>query len=205
MIHQPPSSATLTERRRLERLLVGALTITALDTIYLAWRFIALAGGWVQPGTGICSLSEWIDCDKVLATPQAHAFYVPNAVLGLGFYTGCLIWVVLGRRLGPGYQPHIVRSLTVWLAIATVFTLFFWSLLIRLPALCPFCPWNHVLTYVALGVAWRLWRITPHPAYHQPWRPLLALVGFCVVWFWLVQGLWLLLFNAYAWPLPIFS
>lgn len=197
----PPDGHT-SERRRLGRLLLVILSITALDTVYLSWRFIALAAGWVQPGTGICSWSDWIDCDKVLATPQAHAFYVPNAVLGVGFYAGCLLWLVLGQRLGPGYQAHLIRSLTVWLGVATLMTFYFWSMLIRLPALCPFCPWNHVLTYLALGVSMRLWRITPRQPGHRPLRPLLSLVAICVGWFWAMQTSWLLLFNTYAWPLP---
>jgi hypothetical protein len=128
-----------------------------------------------------------------LLTPQARAFWVPNAILGLGFYTGCLWWWFLGRRLGPAYRAHVVRSLTFWLGIASLVTVYFWWLLIHLDVLCPFCPWNHILTYVALAISCRLWRITPHPQEHQPLRPLLLLVALCVSWFWLWQLGWLVI------------
>jgi uncharacterized membrane protein len=179
-------------RRRLEFWLSAVLIVMSLDTAYLSWRFTALYAGWVEPGTGLCSWSERVDCDKVLRTPQARAFVVPNAILGLGFYTGAALWWFLGYRLGPAYRPHMIRSLAVWLGVASVATLWFWWLLIHLDALCPFCPWNHVLTYVALFLAVRIWRLTPHPPYHQPLRPLLRLVALCVAWFWMWQGLWFL-------------
>src|SRR5439155_5565453 len=101
--------------------------------------------------------------DIVLQSREARAFYVPNAILGLGFYTGCLWWWLLGRRLPPEYEPRIIGALAVWLGIASLFTLWFWWLLIHLPALCPFCPWNHVLTYAALFLALKRWRLTPPP------------------------------------------
>ena len=53
-------------------------------------------------------------------------------------------------------------------------------------------PWNHVLTYVALYLAVRVWRQTPHPPHHEPLRPLLWLVAVCVTWFWACQGVWFL-------------
>lgn len=186
------SGKTTDRLRSAERWLTLVLVVAALDTVYLTWRFTALHAGWVTPGTGLCSWSAGIDCDKVLRTPEARTFVVPNAVLGLGFYTGALLWWVAGRRLGPAYRPHLVRSLAVWLGIASVMTLWFWWLLLRLDALCPFCPWNHILTYVALFLAVRVWRLTPHPPHHQPFRPLLWLVAVCVVWFWAWQGAWFL-------------
>jgi uncharacterized membrane protein len=176
--------------RRLERWLSLVLVLAALDTIYLSWRFTALYAGWVTPGTGLCSWGHGIDCDRVLQTPEARTFIVPNAILGLGFYTGALLWWLLGRRLGPAYRPHLVRSLAVWLGVASVLTLWFWWLLLQLDALCPFCPWNHVLTYLALFLAVRIGRLTPHPVHHEPLRPLWRLVVLCVGWFWLWQGAW---------------
>jgi uncharacterized membrane protein len=187
-----PLGSTDRSRRRLELWLSIVLLITAVDTMYLSWRFTALFAEWVRVGSGVCSWSDRIDCDKVLRTPEARAFIVPNAILGLGFYTGTLWWWFLGRRLGPAYRPHLIRSLAVWLGVASLLTLWLWYLLLRLDALCPFCPWNHLLTYAALYLAVRLWRLTPHPPEHQPLRPLLWLVALCVVWFWAWQGAWFL-------------
>jgi uncharacterized membrane protein len=181
-----------TRTQRLETCLTIVLSVAALDTIYLSWRFTALFAGWVTAGTGLCSWTDWIDCDKVLQSPQARAFFVPNAILAVGFYTGALIWWLSRRRLGEAYRHHLIRTLAVWLGVASLFTFWFWWLLLHLNALCPFCPWNHVLTYVALFLAIQIWRLTPPPTHHPPLKPLLWLVAFCVAWFWAWQGAWFL-------------
>ena len=178
--------------RKLESVLTVVLTITVLDTAYLSWRFLALHTGWVSPGTGICSWTTNIDCDKVLLTPQARAFYVPNALLGFGFFFGCLVWWMVGRKLGAGYYHHIIRTLAVWLALATLFTFRFFWLLIHLKAFCPFCPWNHVLTYTALVAALLIWRLTPRPTGPMPVKPLVLLVSLCVAQFWAWQLMWMI-------------
>src|SRR5690349_15323831 len=95
-----PAPFSHKRHRNLGRLLTIVLVITVLDTAYLSWRFIALHAGWVISGTGICSWSAHIDCDKVLLSPQARAFYVPNAILGFGNFCGCLLWWTVGSRLG---------------------------------------------------------------------------------------------------------
>lgn len=182
--------SSLNTRRRLETCLTVVLLIAALDTIYLSWRFVALFAGWVTPGTGICSWTTWIDCDKVLQTPEARAFVVPNAILALGFYTGAVIWWLVGKRLGDAYRHHVVRTLAVWLGIASLITFRFWWLLLHLDNLCPFCPWNHVLTYVAFFLALRIWQLTPRPTERLSWKPVIILVVICIAWFWSWQGAW---------------
>ncbi len=177
--------------RRLDALLTVVIFITVLDTAYLSWRFVALHAGWVTHGTGICSWTATIDCDKVLLTPEARAFYVPNAILAFGFFFGCLVWWVAGLWLGEPYRHHIIRTLAFWLGIATLFTLRFFWLLIHLDALCPFCPWNHVLTYVALAVALIIWQSTSRPTEQAPVTPLVVLVCICVAQFFIWQLLWL--------------
>ena len=178
--------------RRLDSLLTVILVLTVFNTGYLSWRFIALQDGWVTPGTGICSWTTSIDCDKVLVTPEARAFYVPNAILAFGFFFGCLVWWVAGSWLGRPYRRHIIRTLVFWLGIATVFTFRFFWLLIHLDALCPFCPWNHFLTYVALAVALIIWRSTARPTEPASVTRLGVLVCVCVVQFFGWQLLWLI-------------
>ncbi|HEY6805303.1 MAG TPA: vitamin K epoxide reductase family protein [Pyrinomonadaceae bacterium] len=179
-------------RSKLETWLTVVLSITTLNTLYLSWRFVALFAGWVTPGTGLCSWTNGIDCDKVLQTPQARFFVVPNAILAVGFYTGALIWWLAGRRLGETYRHHLIRTLAVWLGVASLLTFVFWRLLLGLPFLCPFCPWNHLLTYVAFILAVGIWRATPKPTAHHSLKPILVLVAVCVAWFWLWQGAWFL-------------
>jgi uncharacterized membrane protein len=189
---KPANIVTPEPSRRLAALLTMVLIITVLNTAYLSWRFIALHAGWVTPGTGICSWTAAIDCDKVLLTPEARAFYVPNAILAFGFFFGCLVWWIGGGRLGEPYRHHIIRTLAVWLGIATLFTFRFFWLLIHLDAFCPFCPWNHVLTYVALVIALIMWRSTPRPTKHARVRPLVMLVFICVIQFFIWQLLWII-------------
>jgi uncharacterized membrane protein len=176
--------------RGLEILLGAVLIITVLDTAYLSWRFIALHGGWVAPGTGICSWSARVDCDRVLLRPEASAFYVPNGLLGFSFFFGCLIWWSLGSRLGEAYRHHVIRTLLFWLTVATLFTFRFFWLLIHLDVFCPFCPWNHLLTYVALVTVFLIWRRTPRPRERAPLKPLVLLVVLCVAQFFLWLALW---------------
>jgi uncharacterized membrane protein len=173
---------------RLEILLGVVLIITALNTAYLSWRYVALHAGWVIPGTGLCSWSASVDCDQVLLRPQARAFYVPNALLGFGFFFGCLVWWGVGLRLGQAYRHHIARTLAFWLAVATLFTFRFLWLLVHLDVFCPLCPWNHLLTYVALILALIVWRRTPRSKSAAPLKPLVLLVVVCVAqfFFWLV-------------------
>lgn len=178
--------------RRLGALLTVVLIITVLNTGYLSWRFIALQAGWVTAGTGICSWTETIDCDKVLLTPDARAFHVPNAILAFGFFFGCLVWWVAGSWLGEPYRHHVIRTLGVWLGIATLFTFRFFWLLIHLDAFCPFCPWNHVLTYVALALALIIWRSTSRPTEHPALTPLVVLTCICIVQFFVWQVLWMI-------------
>ena len=177
--------------RRLDAWLTVVLFLTVLNTAYLSWRYLALHSGLVMMGTGICSWSATIDCDKVLITPEARAFYVPNAILAFGFFFGCLVWWLGGRSLGEPYRHHIVRTLAVWLAVATIFTFRFFWLLIHLDALCPLCPWNHLLTYVALAIALMIWRSTERPTERGPVAPLLVLVFICVGQFFLWQLFWM--------------
>ncbi len=190
-----PATTQTTEdagTRRLERLLTAAILLAVVNTAYLSWRYLALQAGRVVPGTSLCSWTDGIDCDKVLLTPQARAFYFPNALLGFGFWLGCLVWWGVGRRLGIDYRRHVLRTLAFWLAVAALFTFRFLWLLARLDAFCPLCPWNHLLVYVALALSLALWRRAPAPASGRPHAPLVWLVVFCVSQFWLWLSLWML-------------
>ena len=164
--------------------------MATINTTYLSWRYLALREGIVEPGTAICSITEFVDCDKVLMTPQARAFFVPNALLGFGFFFGCLLWFTLGMRLDEGYHYHLIRTLIFWLLIATLMTFWFFYLLVQLPAFCPLCPISHFLTYILLILSFILWRRTEHKKEKRPVRSLVFLVGICVSQFFLWLSLW---------------
>lgn len=175
---------------RLQLLLKILLLLAVINTAYLSWRYLALEANLVANGSGICSLTEYVDCDKVLTTPQARAFYVPNALLGFGFFFGCFLWLTIGFRLDEKYHYHLIRTLVFWLVVATFFTLRFIWLLIHLPNLCPLCPWNHLLTYLALICAFLIWQRTPHRSEKIAAKPFILLIILCVGQFFLWLGLW---------------
>jgi uncharacterized membrane protein len=173
-----------------ERWLTTVLAVMVCNTVYLTWRFAALYAGWATPGTGLCSWSAGIDCDRVLQTPEARAFSVPNAVLGLGFYSTALLWWIAGRRLTATNNPVVTRVLVVGLSTASLASLWFWRLLLQLEALCPVCPWNHVLTYVALGFAARLRLKQKQRMSNENSGQLGQLAAVCVLWFLLCLAGW---------------
>lgn len=169
------------------------LVLATINVAYLAWRYLALRQGWVQPGTAICSISDFVDCDKVLLTAEARAFYVPNALLGFGFFFGSLIWIFLGFKLNEAYHHHIIRTFFFWLVIAAFFTFRFFYLLVQLPAFCPLCPVSHFLTYILLVSSYLLWKRTPQIQEKKSFKPLILLVVLCVGQFWLWLCLWFVL------------
>lgn len=179
---------------RTEVVLVVALLLAVANTAYLSWRFLALRSGRVAPGTGFCSLTAYVDCDQVLLRPEARAFYVPNALLGFGFFAGCVVWWRLGARLGPEYRRHILLALRFWLGLSCAATLWFFWLLIHLPNLCPLCPWNHLLNYVAFGAAVRLAAREGRPSQRPRRARLGLLVAGCVGLFIAVQVCWAVAF-----------
>ena len=149
---------------RSNRLLGLALALATVNTAYLTWRYLAVRHGWSPLGTGLCSWTAWIDCDRVLQSAEARFFFVPNAVLGLGFFGGCG-WFWLGASGATGTRRELaVRWLANGLAVGALASLWFLYLMTRLDALCPLCPWNHLLAFLA---AWAARRATLRPEHAQ--------------------------------------
>lgn len=135
------------------RLLGLALALATLNTAYLTWRYLAVRHGWSPPGTGLCSWTAWIDCDRVLQSPEARFFFVPNAVLGLGFFGGCWWFWFGARATTAGRRELALRWLANGLVVGALASLWFLYLMTRLDALCPLCPWNHLLAFTAAWAA----------------------------------------------------
>jgi uncharacterized membrane protein len=172
--------------------MIAAIVFAAVDSTYLTWRYVALRLAVVVPGSSICSWTTHIDCDRVLLSPEANALFVPNALLGSAFYIGCLIWWGVGKRLGPSYQFYIVITLTFWLGVASIGTLYFFWLLVQLSYFCPVCPLNHLATYAALAFAIVHLGKTPTAGKPIKVQPLCYLVLICVLFFVSLQLLWYL-------------
>lgn len=136
--------------------LTAALLLACANTAYLSWRYLALRHGWTDPGSGACSWSAQVDCDPVLLGPEARWFFFPNALLGLGFFLACALGWIGAHALDPARRRWVVDRLCWALAVACLAAAWFTHLLLRLPHLCPLCPWNHVLTLVAFVAALRV-------------------------------------------------
>ena len=65
----------------------------------------------------------------------------------------------------------------------------------QIPALCPFCPWNHLWTWIATGAAVALVRASPplDPGWRAHRALLAGWVAVCVAWCLAWQGAWLVL------------
>lgn len=175
--------------------LSAALCVAVIDCVYLSWRYLSLRLGTVEVSTGLCSITDFVDCDKVLLTPQANAFWVPNALLGLGFFGGLALWWFIGRRVLPERERALLLAVLLgWLILGTLFTFYFFFLLVQLPALCPFCPWNHAFTYLGLASVAALWRQARAQGLSRLARPsgrAWAMIFACVSWFVVIQAVWI--------------
>lgn len=135
------------------RALGAALLLATANTAYLTWRYLAVRHGWSAPGTGLCSWTAWVDCDRVLQSAEARWFFVPNAVLGLGFFGGCWLFWRGSRATAAATRMLALQWLAHALALGALASLWFLYLMTRLDALCPLCPWNHALAFAAAWAA----------------------------------------------------
>jgi uncharacterized membrane protein len=138
--------------------LTATLLLATANTSYLTWRYLAVRHGLAEPGTGLCSWSAAVDCDPVLLSPEARWFFVPNAVLGGGFFSACTIGWLLARRQRGHAECALVEVLSWSLLAGALASLWFLYLMTRLDWLCPLCPWNHVLAFASAGLAFAVRR-----------------------------------------------
>ena len=181
---------------RTQTLLIILLALAALNAGYLTYRYILV--NHVDPslvGTSICSFTDTIDCDKVLSTPQARAFIVPNAILGLAFHIGCLVWAFVGYRLEQKYWRMVGQILRGMLLMGAGFTFVFWFLLLNLSVFCVLCPVNHFLIYLSLLAVHLLVKKRDTEVLEGPKGKVWVLAAVCVALFFVFQLIWLLVWG----------
>lgn len=176
------------------------LALAVLNAGYLTWRFLLVQQDPGQIGHSLCSFTETIDCDKVLSSPPARAFYVPNAILGLGFLLGCLLWVVMVRRLSDAYRRPALKVLRAMLLLGTAFTFIFWYLLLNLDVFCVLCPVNHISIYLALILCQRALMEWPETDGEFEPQRLWRLAGLSIGVFLGLQIAWYVLVRPESWP-----
>jgi uncharacterized membrane protein len=146
--------------RATERWAVGAALVLSLGGAgvagYLVYLHERIAG---NPKRGLCTFTDTISCDVVLASPYAAFGPIPVALIGLlGFVVlaGLAAWRLWGGARSPRWLPAA-------LALVAGFGLLFelvmtWVELFVIRAVCPYCLTALALiagTFVAATVAWR--------------------------------------------------
>lgn len=148
---------------------------------------LALLGAWIslnltryhlpggQEGAGVfrtvCEMTGG-GCDQILKSPWATLpRQIPTAFAGLVYFSAIALWyLVVGRpnRAGrPWFVPIFVLQL-----LGALFSLFLLGvMLVQIRALCGWCALAHVLNFVLLGLAWKLWPRGPRAAGQPAWPP----------------------------------
>jgi uncharacterized membrane protein len=153
--HVPASGLRATERWPLRLSLAFSLG-GAVVAAYLVRLHAVIAG---NPKRGVCTFTDTISCDVVLASPYAAIGPIPVALIGLlGFVVlaGLAVWRLWGGARSPRWLPAA-------LALVAGFGLLFelvmtWVEFFVIRAACPYCLTALALiagTFVTTTVAWR--------------------------------------------------
>jgi len=132
----PVAGLASAERRALRLALALSLGGTGV-AVYLVRLHTAIAG---NPKRGLCTFTDTISCDTVLASPYAAIGPIPVALIGLlGFalLAALAAWRLVGERRTPRWLPAALALVAgVGLLFELIMTLveFF---VIR--AVCPYC------------------------------------------------------------------
>ena len=128
----------------------GAVAGLAAVGCYLAVYFSAVYYGWL-PGDSrlvprVCHL-EADTCRRILDTPQARLFGLPNSLLGVVFYAGMVSYAALAwRDPGPFHLAALgVSGLAVVVGVYLVYVLFR-----VLRVACPVCLICHGINLLLL-------------------------------------------------------
>jgi uncharacterized membrane protein len=125
------------------------ILVTALAGLANSAVFSAMMYGWLAVEsplvTRVCRLDAE-DCRKVISSPRARLFGVPNSVLGMLWYV--LAALASGSALATGSLP--LRPALIAISFLTVLVGIFliWSLRVRLKVHCWFCYAGHAVNFI---------------------------------------------------------
>lgn len=114
--------------------------------------FTAMAWGRLDSGASlvrsVCRLDR-DDCQKVLNSPRARVFGVPNSLLGAVWYAVTAACAALHIRTGRLPLPDVLIGVSaVTVALSAYLA---WSLIARLRVRCGFCFAGHVANCIILA------------------------------------------------------
>ena len=149
------AASAVTERQALFALLGSTLAGMGVAG-YLVFLHQQIAG---SPNRGLCTFTETITCDKVLASPYAAIGPIPIALIGLGGFAllfGMALWRLAGGSRTPRWLPAALAAVSGFgLLFELVMT---WVELFLIRAACPYCLTALAFiaaTFAAAIMAWR--------------------------------------------------
>lgn len=142
-------------------MLVTAIAALAATGLAIAAYFTAVTYRWMRPDARfvppVCRM-ESQTCRRIVETPEARVFGLPNSVFGLGHYVVLLAWATTGPW-GPLWDAAVVAA-ALWTIVLGAWLTY--ALLARLRVRCPLCFAAHALNAVlALVVVARLYLSSP--------------------------------------------
>ncbi len=153
----PPGGGGVTTRERRSLVFVLLFTLAGAGVAaYLLHLHLVIAG---NPKRGLCSFTETISCDKVLASPYAEIAGIPVALIGLlgfAFLFGLAAWRLAGGGRSLHRLPGIL-ALTAGCGLAYELGMT-WIEVFVIGAACPYCLTALALlagAFVAAVLAWR--------------------------------------------------
>ncbi len=127
----------------------GTILAAALVGLVNAALFTALMYGWLEIEspllTRVCRVDAG-DCRKVIGSPRARLFGVPNSVLGVVWYL--LAGFLAATALATGALPLRPALLVLSALTVAVGLYLIWSLRFRLRVDCWFCYAGHAANIV---------------------------------------------------------
>jgi uncharacterized membrane protein len=112
-----------------------------LDSLYFAlvqYRVLPPDPRWLPR---FCRMERG-SCPAILEAPEARLLGIPNSVVGLGFYPGLFVAVLLGQM---GDRRWLEAALAVCLGAVLASLYLAWALVRRLRTHCPLCYLAHVV------------------------------------------------------------
>jgi uncharacterized membrane protein len=155
VVASPGVSGASQERRAL-RLVLLFSSAGGIVAAYLLALHVMIAG---NPKRGLCTFTDTLSCDAVLASPYAKIAGVPVALIGLlgfGLLFGLAAWRFVQGERSPRWLPGLL-AITAGLGLAFELGMT-WVEFFVIQAICPYCLTAFGLVaavFTAAVVAWR--------------------------------------------------
>ncbi|MEJ5296770.1 MAG: vitamin K epoxide reductase family protein [Armatimonadota bacterium] len=127
----------------------GVILAAGLVGLVNAALFTAMIYGWLALDspllTRVCRVDSG-DCHKVINSPRARLFGVPNSVLGVVWYLLAASFAATALVTGSLPLPAALLALSTLTVVVGIYLI--WSLRFRLQVHCWFCYLGHATNFI---------------------------------------------------------